>query len=296
MFKLHAKMAPWAGCLLLAAVAAFPAAAQSNSPASGTGWHILPQPVLATVVPPDSTLYTTYYPVNGFSSIGWVVCGATQQSEGCYSSGMLGPFGHAGAILESRETVLPSGIIGTSQVARNIYVVDDAAGDGSAVNLYVYLKTDVVGPAYDTVTVNLVNTISLPLQGGVGAKSFIAGNDGYLFVGTSLSAVAVEIQKSNWQTEQVGGFYPPVNVSSITADKYGYVTVSFGGAATGGDGFYTFAPNGSLSEDGGGYNFMAGTQNGVSTADLPPNSTNVNIAARMHVSFKHPARVTTVRH
>lgn len=299
MIKLRMKMTPLAACLLLAAFVAFPAAAQSASPTAGTGWHILPQPVLATAVPPDGTLFTTYYPVNGYSSISWSVCGSTQQSEGCYSSGSLGPFGHAGAILEGGETVTESAVIGTSEVTRNIYVVDDADGNGSAVKLYVYLKTDEVGPAYDTATVSLVNSVSLPLQGGVGAKTFIAGNDGYLFVGTSKSASAVEIQKSTLQTAQVGGFSPPMNVSSITADKYGYVTVSFGGTSAGGSGFYTFDPNGSGVEDGGGFNFMAGTQNGFSTADLPASSSSaasVNMAARMHVRFKSPARAAALRH
>jgi hypothetical protein len=47
---------------------------------------------------------------------------------------------------------------------------------------------------------------------------------------------------SDLAVSQIGGFDPPVNVSSISADKYGFVTVTFGGFVTSENGFYVFEP------------------------------------------------------
>ena len=50
--------------------------------------------------PLGSTLYTTYQISSNHQTVSWIVCGSTQESEGCYGSGNLGPFGSVGALLE----------------------------------------------------------------------------------------------------------------------------------------------------------------------------------------------------
>jgi hypothetical protein len=224
----------------------------------------------APAAPPDSGLYTSYYFFGGYQNVSWVVCGATQETEGCYDSGSIGPFGNAGAVIEGNPSVNAT----TSTVTRALYVVDTAAGSGTGVALSVYKKTDVVTSTFDTTTITLVKTVNLPLTGGSGAVAYMAANSGYLFIGTNLSASAVRVQKSNLATESIGGFSPPINVTSITSDKYGYVTVTFGDSieGSGNNGFYQFGPNGSSVGDGGGAWFMLSTDQALTTATLPTTS------------------------
>jgi hypothetical protein len=97
----------------------------------------------------------------------------------------------------------------------------------------------------------------------------MAGNKGFLFAGTNQSQSAVRIQKSNLSVTPIPGFSPPINVSAITADAYGYVTVTFGSFTGGESGFYVFGPDGLLREDGGGASFMLSTDQAVSFSSLP---------------------------
>jgi hypothetical protein len=105
---------------------------------------------------PDSTLFTTY--TASPTSVNWVVCGSTPDTEGCYASGSLGPFVGVGAMLEGNPFVK------SNVVTRKIYVVDSGSADN--VKLYVYQKTDTVTADSDTVVVTLQRTVSLPLTGG----------------------------------------------------------------------------------------------------------------------------------
>jgi hypothetical protein len=231
--------------------------------------------------PPDSTLYTSYFFESGYQTMTWIVCGSTAQSEGCFGSGSLGPFGRAGAMIEGNPIVN----LTTNTVSRFIYVVDIASGSsGTGVTLYVYKKTDTVTASSDTISVKLVKTVGLPLTGGAAATCSMAANKGFLFIGTDQSPQAVRVQKSNLSTLLVGGFSPSINVTSITSDKYGYVTVTFGGFLSGEDGFYTFGPSGQGEGDGGGAWFMLSTDTGLSTTALPA-ATSMNLAERLQV---HP--------
>jgi hypothetical protein len=179
-------------------------------------------------------------------------------------SGSLGPFGKIGTLLEGNPTINHK----TNTVTRKIYVLDVAAGSGTDVVLYVYKKSDVISPSYDSVTVSLAATVPLPLTGGSSARGSMAANKGFLFVGTDQSPYGVRIQKSDLSILQVGGFSPPLNVSSVTANAYGYVTVTFG--TTGGfTGNYEFAPNGGGVGDGGGPWFMLNTTLGVVPSTIP---------------------------
>jgi hypothetical protein len=212
--------------------------------------------------PPDATLYTTYTLYSEFQTVTWSVCGSTQQSEGCYSNGSLGPFNEVGALMEGNSSVVGN------VVTRAIYVVD--SGNASDVLLYVYKKTDTVTADFDSVTVTLVKTVILPLTGGSSAICSMGANNLFLFIGTDQSPQAVRVQKSNLAITQLGGFSPPINVAAITADNYGYVTVTQGDFSGNGSSASTvFGPDGSEQEDGGGAFFMLNTRTAVSSSTLP---------------------------
>src|SRR6266849_2053223 len=116
--------------------------------------------------PPDATLFTTYGINASHTSVSWVVCGSTQQSSGCYDSGSLGPFGKVGALIEGNSSTNRT----TNTVTRAIYVLDIASGSNlNGVTLYVYKKTDTVTSSFDTTSVTLFKTVSLPLAGGSSA-------------------------------------------------------------------------------------------------------------------------------
>jgi hypothetical protein len=220
------------------AIAIIPAQAQVSSA----------QPAAA---PPDANLYTNYYGTP--TSVNWIVCGSTEESSGCYDSGNIGPFAAVGAMLEGNPSV--TGDV----VTRFIYVAD--AGDAHVI-LYVYKKTDTVTSSFDTTVVTLFKTIDLPLTGGSGVATYMAANPKYLYLGTSLSAQGVAVTKSNLDVTRLGGFSPPTNVSSITSNQYGYVTVTQGTA------FTVYGPDGSYVEDGGGTQFMLGTTQAVPASSL----------------------------
>jgi len=111
-----------------------------------------PAAAAASTPPPDADLYTSYFFGTGYQNVTWVVCGSTQQTEGCYDSGDLGPFGQVGAMIESNPAI----DLTTNTVTRLVYVVDIASGSGgNGVELYVYKKTDVVSSTFDTTTVTL---------------------------------------------------------------------------------------------------------------------------------------------
>jgi hypothetical protein len=205
---------------------------------------------------PDSTLYTTYtiYSGNSDFTIDWSVCGSTQQSEGCYASGSLGPFVAVGAMLEGNPRV--NGDV----VTRAIYVVD--SGSANNVLLYVYKKVDTVSAESDTVTVTLTHTVSLPLTGGSSAKCSMAANANYLFIGTDQSPQGAEVRKSTLAVTKLPGFSPPMNVISITADQYGYVAVTQANSI-GESAFSLFGLTGGEEEDGGGSDFVLGTTQAV---------------------------------
>jgi hypothetical protein len=213
---------------------------------------------------PDSTLFTTYSVATDLQSASWVVCGSTAQSEGCFSSGSLGSFGHIGAMLEGQP------VVSGNTVTRDIYVLDVASGSSAnGVSLSVYTKSDVVSSSYDQVTVTLKQTVALPLVGGSTVTASMAANNSYLFVGTNQSTQAVKMAKGQWAVTPVGGFSPPLTVASIAADINGYVTVTFGAPGGQSSGFYVFGPTGALQEDGGGPDFILNDLNAVVPAPLP---------------------------
>jgi hypothetical protein len=216
--------------------------------------------VTTNAKPIDEAIYTTYNVGSDGTRVGWVVCGSTPTSEGCFDSGNLEPFGKVGAILEG----FPSTDTATQTVTRAVYVLDIASGASkTAVALYVYTKTDVITSTFDYTTIVLDKAVGLPLIGGTGAIPSMAGNQGYLFIGTNKSPLAIQLDKKNLTFNQIGGFSPPINVSSITADVNGWVTVTFGSYNSTSNGFYIYGPNGSYQGDGGGSSFTVGAAQAV---------------------------------
>ena len=204
----------------------------------------------------DATLYTKYHTDISHTNVDWVVCGTLGGLSDCYGSGTLGPFGQIGAMLEGE----PKTDRGANTVTRAIYVLDYKSGPNqNEVVLYVYTKVDAITATSDTVTVTLSRTISLPLIGDFPAQTSMAANKRFLFIGTDLSPNAVQIDKRNFTVTEIGNFSPPINVFAITADQYGYVTLSFGSFGSPDTAFIVVGPNGSAAEDGDGSQFVLNT-------------------------------------
>jgi hypothetical protein len=214
---------------------------------------------------PDSGLYTTYSFDNAFDIVYFSVCGGVPGSDGCYGGGSMQGFGHIAAMVESNPVVDTA----TSTVWRNVYILDDEAGGGTstAVSLSIYRLTTVVNGDRATILTSKLQTINLPLIGGSKANAYMASNAGYLFIGTDQTPHAVRFAKTNHAVTQVGGITPAVNVSSITSDHYGYVTVGFGGLS-GNAGNFVFDPTGASVANSTGAQFMLGTTLGLATTDI----------------------------
>jgi hypothetical protein len=219
-------------------------------------------PLHSQTTPPDSTLFTTYNYSNDFSQISWIVCGSVGTGTGCYAFGELGPFVKTGALLEGNP------IVSGDVVTRSIYVVDQATGtNGTGVTLYVYKKVDTISGGTDNVSVTLSRTVNLQLTGGLTAHTYMAANRGFLFVGTDQGTQAVELPKTTLKQTKIS--VTSLNISAITANSYGFVTVMQGNQVTGPSSFGVYNPAGFLVEDGGGAPFMLNTTNAVLTATLP---------------------------
>jgi hypothetical protein len=198
-------------------------------------------------------LFTTYF-TEGQTQVTLIVCGSLPQTEGCYGSASLGPFGRVGAMIEGSAAQS----VKKGTVTRYLYIVDVAAGSGAnEVALYVYKKVDTITQSDDTVTVTLFKTITLPLTGGTATVAYMAANPTFLFIGTNQDELAVEVTKKNLALTQIGEF-SGLNMSGITVDAYGYVTLTWGSSG-GSSGFLVLAPNGGEEEDGGGAQFMLNT-------------------------------------
>lgn len=215
--------------------------------------------------PIDAGLFTTYEFVDGLTELDWVVCGSTQDATGCYSSGQLGPFENVGALMEGNPRTKGD------QVTRDLYIVDVGTGSSvTSITLYVYKKVDTISSNYDSATVTLVKTITLALGGGTGAVCYMAANNSFLFIATDQGPQAFEVNKSSFKPTQVEAI-AGINISSITADKYGFVTITQGNGIGNPPvfGFAVYGPKGDLIEDGGGESFMLNTIMGVSASALP---------------------------
>ena len=205
----------------------------------------------------DSTLFTTYT-LGGKTRIDWTVCGSLPGTSGCYGAGTLGPFGRIGAMIEGN----PIQNLTAGTVTRYIYILDVGYGSGAnEVALYVYKKVDTISGADDSVSTSLFKTVVLPLTGGAPTVASMGANAKFLYIGTNQDQLAVQVQKSNFAIAQFSEVSGPYNVTSITADQYGFVTVTWGHGA----GFDVIDKNGQPQLGGGGDSFMLNT----SVASIP---------------------------
>jgi hypothetical protein len=210
----------------------------------------------------DSTLYTTYLLESNNTKVNWVVCGSMGMNSGCFGIGNLGPFGRVGAMIEGD----PVQNLKNNTVTRHIYVLDVASGSGgNGVALYTYKKVDSITANSDTITVTLLNTITLPLTGGEATVASMAANKTFLYIGTNQDQLGVELQKRNLTVTQFGEGISPDNVTSITADQYGYIAVIWGN----GSGSEQFGPNGKGLEEGGGAYFTLNTVQATLPSAIP---------------------------
>jgi len=243
----------------------------------------LPISALATTTPPpDAGLYTSYALGTDYQTVTWTVCGTTQTTEGCYGSGTLGPFGHAAALIESSPVV----DFATGTVVRYIYVADNASVSVSGdldVTLYVYKKVDVVSSSSDAITVTLVKPVLVHgLRGGAGTSTYMAGNENYIYVATNIYPWAVRVQRTNLTHQvQTAQATPQADVTAITSDYYGNVTVTFGGPPNGTAGSLQFDINGNSLGTPTTNVYMLNTSAALQTSSLP--TTDAFPAARMQI-------------
>jgi hypothetical protein len=211
----------------------------------------------------DSTLYT-YYSIGTDPTLIYLsVCGSLPDSEGCYGSASLGPFGQVGSMIEGS----PKQNIKAGTVTRYLYVVDVAYGSGGdGVALYVYKKVDTITATSDSITVTLYKTVNLTsLTGGTTATAFLAANTNFLFIGTNQNGNVVRVTKTGLavsivtETSQV--------LSSITANDYGYISLLWGPAQYAQ--FEIIGPNGEEESDGAPGSFVQSTIQGAVPPMLP---------------------------
>lgn len=199
-----------------------------------------------------------------YQNLQWTLCGRDSNSKGCFASGNLGPFGKADALIEGNPWV-----VDTTTIAHAIYVVDTEAGVGTDVALYVYKEiVNVKDPG--TSTVKLLTTVPLPLTGGGSAICSMAGNDKFLFIGTNQTGYALRVRKSDLTVTNAGEWGLGANVSSMSSDKRGYITINFG---AGGSNFgnIEYAPNGyNLGYSGPEFQFLLNTDIAVSAESFAP--------------------------
>jgi hypothetical protein len=193
----------------------------------------------------DATLFATYR--TSPTSVSFVICGSLPDSEGCYGFGTMSPFQNACAVLEGRPKT--TGDV----VTRAIYVLDKRSSKKEPVTLYVYERLDTISSSYDSVQVKLIQQVPLGITGGPAAKCWMAGNDDFVYAGTSVGGAVSVNKKSLAITPEGSG--PLVN---ITSDERGYVSLNFSGE------FGLVGPQGQGEESGGGNAEMVNTRNAVS--------------------------------
>lgn len=197
----------------------------------------------------DAGLFTTYSGQQGGTVISYVVCGSLAQTSGCYGSGQLTSLEAACAVLEGKPS--QKGNV----ITRAIYVLDKRTSKAAPITINVYTRTDTISDTYDSVAVSLTKQVSLGITGGPKSHCSMAANDAYVYAATDVDTVAAGMDKSTYAVSQLGGFSPPANIVSITADDRGYVALHFN------EGFYVYNPQGQLEEDGGGDADMVNSRN-----------------------------------
>jgi len=94
----------------------------------------------------------------------------------------------------------------------------------------------------------------------------MAQNPSYVYAATNQSTTAAAINKMTFSVSSAG--ITEGNVTAITADSYGYVTIRQGSGFSAG--FTVYGPNGQEEEDGGGSSFMINPIDAVFPSSYAP--------------------------
>jgi hypothetical protein len=170
----------------------------------------------------DENIATSYTALG--TSINWQVAGVNPPT----SSGTLGPFKRACAILEGKASTLGD------VVSRSVYILDAGDAHPNTVVLHVYTRTDTFtttgGVTSDLETINPLESVVLPLTSRDGAACYMAENDTSVFAGTNANNQASIINKKTFAQTAIQSYVTATgdNVSQITASESGVVLVSFG--------------------------------------------------------------------
>lgn len=204
---------------------------------------------LCAAMPAHAQLFTTY----NFSptQLNWITCGSIPGSSGCFGAGSVQGFGHLCAVLEDKSKS-KSGSYSSKQ---RIYLMDNNATGKKDVVLHVFEKIIVVSGNSASTAFNKVSDVSLPLTGSATCQA--AANDAVIIAGTTTSTQAAYVVKKTLAASPFGGFSPPADVTAITSDALGYISVNFNG------GFYLIGPKGEGEEDGGGQAYVIPQDNGL---------------------------------
>lgn len=204
-------------------------------------------------------LHTYYTPNADGSALHWTTCGKTASSVGCYDFGSITPLSGACAILEGAPVV--SGLVSREA----LYILEANRSNFPHTLLNVYLKTDIAGGfGGPRTTIVFQKTIDLGQAAPKNPNCYMAGNGRFIYAATNASTKAAQIDKKTYAVTQVGGFSPPANVHSITADEKGNVSINFGTPNSRSSGFYLFHPNDNSVEDGAGSAILPSASQGVS--------------------------------
>jgi hypothetical protein len=193
-----------------------------------------------------NSLYTTYT-FNGPNAIDLMTCGSTNMSQGCFGGASLTGLSGVCSLLAGPATT--SG----HMTKQRLYLLQTGSDAAPVVTLEVYDKVVnaqpvMVGPNLTTkvtTTVSLFRSVKIAtLKGGSKATCSMAANNSSLFVGTSATQHAVELDKTKFAGHPFGGGH----LHEITANEEGYVTAIFEGNNPS---QYTFGPDGKSTAVGG---------------------------------------------
>ena len=178
--------------------------------------------VPARAAPLDENIATSYTALG--TSINWQTSGAITPQ----SSGTLGPFSRACAVLEGKPHT--HGDIMT----RSVYVLDAGNGNPSTVVLHIYTRTDTItssgGVTSDVETIVPRRQVVLSLVSQVGNVCYMAANDTSVFASTSANNQASIVNKTTFTETIIQSYVTATGdpVTQITAAEEGVVFVTFG--------------------------------------------------------------------
>jgi hypothetical protein len=230
---------------------------------------------------PDVNLVTEYSSADG-TGIQWIECGVLANGiNGCFSSGTLHGLKKPCSITEGQEAVM--NMNGQYITSTPVYVLDAGTKTGDQLTLDVYIETKNVRTNTVSTSFKLTSQVVLPVVAGPTATCAMSANNTALLAGTNVDPHAVKVTLSNLSVFQYGAFSPPINVTAITQNENGYISIQYGGGED--SGFLLIAPDGSTSEDGGGTPFLINPAETVAISSTGEPS-GVRVA---HTSF-HPTR------